>query len=181
MTSRVAISAVSFLLLAMPAFAQTIGPVVTSDLNGDGKPERFTLVDSDGSVDLQIEAAGGRVVIAQDIAWLGGSGQEPELTLAPNGSVRLTSMNESVGRGRWHQTLTIAYRNGAYMVAGYTYDWYDTLDMNNNGNCDINLLNGKGNLIKNGSSAAPISSKMRALPVTDWKDDISPPPECQAD
>jgi hypothetical protein len=29
---------------------------------------------------------------------------------------------------RWEQTLTIAYRNDQFVVAGYTTDYYDTID-----------------------------------------------------
>lgn len=163
-----------FGLVALPAAAQT----VSSDLNGDGKPEHFTLIERDGNVDLQIENTGGGVVIARRIAWSGGIGQKPALELAPNGSVRLISMNDSIGRHRWHLSLTIAYRQGRYMVAGYTYDWRDTLDLEDSGTCDLNLLNGKGVLQKADGPKRPIRATMRAMPVTEFKDDHPIPPAC---
>ncbi|MCR8724738.1 hypothetical protein [Frigidibacter sp. ROC022] len=165
-------------LLAGPAWAGPIGPMVSSDLNGDGKVERFSLIDSDGSVDLVIENTGGGVVIAEDVAWMGGIGQQPELDVAANGSVRLTSMNEAIGRNRWHLTLTIAYRRNAYMVAGVTYAWYDTLDLDAGGSCDLNLLTGKGILdVKSGRRE--VRTSLAPMPVTDWHDDVAmPPPGC---
>jgi len=160
--------------------AQTVGATVASDLNGDGRVERFALIDSGaGTVDLQIENTGGGVIYAESIAWLGGIGQQPELSLATNGSVRLTSMNEAIGRDRWHQTLTIAYRRGTYRIAGYTYSWYDTLNPEANGTCDLNLLNHRGTLSRNGNAARAIRTDWNPLPVTEWNDNITPPAVCR--
>ncbi len=166
--------ALALLCLALPATAQT----VSSDLNSDGKPERFILITRDGLVDLHIENTGGDVVIAQGIAWSGGIGQKPELARAPNGSVLLRSMNDSIGRNRWHLTLTIAHRQGAYKVVGYTYDWYDTLDLANSGKCDLNLLTGRGFLTKGNSAKTSVQTSLRPIPVTDFKDDHPIPDVC---
>lgn len=162
--------------LAAPARAEQVGPMVASDLNGDGRAERFSLVDNDGSVDLVIENTGGGVVVAERIAWRGGVGQQPDLALAPNGSVLLTSRNAAIGRDRWHLTLTIAWRKGAYRVAGVTYGWVDTLDLEAWGNCDLNLLTGRGELEdRRGKSA--VRTGLQAVPVTDWRDDVEMPPQ----
>lgn len=172
-----ALCAVFFTTLA--ATAQTVAGPVTSDLNGDGRAERFTLLHTgDGIADLHVENTGGRAVMATDIAWIGGIGQQPELALAPNGSVLLHSMNEAIGRNRWHLTLTIAWRNGAYRVAGYTYDWYDTLNLEDRGRCDLNLLNGRGFVTHGDGAKRAIRTTMPALPVTEWKDDIATPQVC---
>ena len=117
------------------------------------------------------------MVYAEDIAWLGGIGQQPELALSANGSVLLTSMNDSVGRNRWHMTLTIAYRKQAYRVAGFTYDWYDTIDLNDYGLCDLNLLNGRG-YVEKGGARQNVHSNQSALPVTQWTDAIPIPDAC---
>ena len=166
------------LIAANPVNAQQIGNMVQSDLNSDGRVERFTLIDSgNGTVDLQIENTGGGVIYAENIAWLGGIGQQPELHLAVNGSVRLISMNESIGRNRWHQTLTIAYRQNAYRVAGFTYGWYDTLNLEDNGECDLNLLSGRGFLTKNEVKRA-VRTNYPAYPVTRWTDETPIPRAC---
>ncbi len=175
------LAAFAIFFFTLPASAQSLGPSQSSDLNGDGRVERFTLIDNgNGSADLQIENTGGGVVYAQDIAWVGGAGQIPSLSLASNGSVLVNSQNDSIGRYRWYQVLTIAYRQGAYRVAGYTYDWRDTLNLPDNGTCDLNLLNGRGHLTINGGPQGNISTTMAAYPVTQWKDAIFPPSECNA-
>lgn len=179
---RICMAITLLLSLSAPGSAQQIGPDVASDLDGDGAKEQFRLVDLDDDfiVDLLVQRPGGEQIVARDIAWIGGVGQEPALSLAPNGSVLLASMNESVGRIRWRLTLTIAYRRGAYRVAGYTYDWYDTLETGNNGICDLNLLNGKGTLQIDGGPVRSIRTTLKALPITEWADDVPVPPECNS-
>ena len=168
-------------LTAIAAQAEQFGPMVASDLNGDGVMERFVLIDKeeDYRVDLVITDPRGGVTVARDIAWRGGIGQEPMLDLAPNGSVRVVSMNESIGRDRWWLTLTIAHRDGAYKVAGFTFDWYDTLDPEAYGVCDLNLLSGKGLLTKGDTPERQIRASLLAREVTEWKDDVQVPPECE--
>jgi hypothetical protein len=162
------------MLLALPVSAQS----VQSDLNGDGRVELFTLIETgEGTVDLQIENTGGGVVYASDIAWKGGIGQEPELDVAANGSVLLRSMNNSIGRNRWEQTLTIAFRDGVYRVAGFTFSWYDTLSADDNGTCDLNLLTRRGYLTVN-EDRRDVRTKQTAVRVTAWTDVTPIPAAC---
>ncbi len=178
MTSRI----LALLLLAAPAVAEPLSGPVRSDLNGDGRAEMFTLLDTgNGTADLQIENTGwgNGVIYAENIAWVGGIGQRPELALAENGSVQVISMNESIGRDRWELTLTIAYRKDAYRIAGYTFRWRDTLDPDNWGICDLNLLTGSGILRQGDGPEQPVRSAQAALPATAWKDDTPIPAACQ--
>jgi len=172
--------AIVFFLIGAAANAQQIGQTVASDLNDDRRVEQFSLIDNgNGQVDLQIENTGSGVIYSEGIAWLGGFGQQPELTLADNGSVLLTSMNEAVGRNRWHLTLTIAYRDGGYIVAGITYDSYDTLDLEAFASCDLNLLTGRGFAsYGQGGEPIPVASPLSATPVTQWRDDTQVPDIC---
>lgn len=94
-------------------------------------------------------------------------GQEPELAALANGSFTLTTKNDAVGRGRWRQSLTVAYRNFDFIVAGYTYSSYDTLDPNSGSECDLNVLTGKGK-----SNGGPVAGKAQFVLLKDWKDDI---------
>ena len=169
-------------LLATPASAESILGQVKSDLDGDGRAETFLLLDpGNGSADLRIENAVQGTILARNIAWVGGSaGQIPELALADNGSLQLISMNEAIGRGRWRLTLTIAYRQGAYRVAGFTYLWRDTIDLSDNGICDANLLTGKGEVARNSAPKHGFKAPIAALPVTEWLSDQVPvpPDEC---
>lgn len=59
------------------------------------------------------------------------------------GSLQIISFNDSVGRSRWEETVTLAFRNNSMVLAGYTYVLRDTLNGFNE-KCDINALNKKG-------------------------------------
>ena len=180
MTSRI----LALALLAAPgaAWAEPLSGPIRSDLNGDGRAELFTLLDTRrGTADLQIENTGwgNGVIYAEDIAWVGGIGQRPDLALAENGAVQVISKNQAIGRDRWELTLTLAYRNEAYRIAGLTFRWRDTLDPDNWGVCDLNLLTGRGILSQDGSLDQPIRTTQAPLPATAWKDDTPIPAACQ--
>lgn len=172
---------IAMLLIPLAAGAGPVGDLVTSDLNGDGVEESFRLIDSgSGTVDLRIAETGGDPVFAQDIAWMGGVGQMPELTVAEDGTIKLRSMNESVGRDRWELTLSIAWHEMQYRVIGVTYAWRDTLETEAEGTCDFNLVSGQGLIERSDSGALGASAPLTALPVTEWKDTtFVPPPACQ--
>ncbi|CCM75234.1 hypothetical protein [Rhizobium mesoamericanum] len=95
-------------------------------------------------------------------------GQEPSLKAAGKSSIAIHSQNSAIGRDRWDQTLTVAYRNKQFVVAGYTYNQYDTLDPNAGGTCDYNALTGK--LQKNGKD---IKAEPRVIPITQWNDETA--------
>ncbi len=71
-------------------------------------------------------------------------GQEPFVSTRENGSLMITSQNSAIGRDRWEENLTIVYRQNQFIVAGFSYSSYDTLDPDGGGSCDLNLLTGKG-------------------------------------
>ena len=155
---------------------------VTADLNNDGVADRAVLFragkEMDGALAIFDRGDPDRLALfAPAIAWVGGLGQQPDLGVSPRGSLLVKSMNDSVGRERWFQTVTIAYRKGRYLLAGITYDWYDTLDPANTGTCDLNLLTGKGTLQKGETGpATALRVSLRAMPPEDW--DGALPPEC---
>ncbi|WP_426230009.1 hypothetical protein [Pararhizobium sp. DWP3-4] len=108
-----------------------------------------------------------RTVVANKV-WgdLTMAGRAPSITALENGSILITTHNDSVGRDRWEQKLTVAYRNFDFVVAGYTYTSYDTLDPDNTTECDFNVLTGKGK-----SSGKPVATKGEIVLLKDWSDD----------
>ncbi len=97
------------------------------------------------------------------------SGQEPWLEVKANRSLQLISENDSIGRNRWRQTLTIAFRNDKFMVAGYTFAYRDSLDPDASGVCDVNLLSGKGF-----NKGKPFRTELSAMSVDSWTIDTKP-------
>lgn len=172
---------ISFLsALDSTAFAEGLQSLVV-DLNGNGAPEQYELVvDDDNIVTLRITEEGADPIEAVDFVWKGGLyGQDPELEVAPNGSVRVISQNEGCCRHRWRQTLTLAFRKDAIRVAGMTYQWRDTLNLDAYGLCDVNLLAGKGVTSVGERQATEFRVPATAPLVTDWSVDEPLPDACE--
>lgn len=171
---------------ADPIDTDSIVDAVTGDFNKDGKQDLALLIRGDGDMDLRffLRDKGGFFLkpagAALDKVWGtaqpdGIVGQEPQLFAMPNGSLQVTTKNEGIGRDRWQQTLTLAYRNTDFIVAGFTYSYHDTLDEANNGDCDLNVLTGKG--VANvpdgngGQKKIAVAVAPRFIPFKDWPDD----------
>ncbi len=158
---------------------ERIVSAATGDWDKDGNADLAMLVspgadsDADNAVYIYINNDDTRALTLKTIApnkiWgnLAMPGQVPSVTALPNGSILITSHNDSVGRDRWEQKLTVAYRNFDFVVAGYTYTSYDTLDSDNSSDCDINVLTGKG---KSNGRAVSVTGKLIFL--KDWNDDV---------
>jgi hypothetical protein len=72
------------------------------------------------------------------------SDTEPELTMLPNRSIKLYQPAMRIGSERTDMTLTIAWRNDAFIAAGFAYDHYDYMEENVESACEYNALTGKG-------------------------------------
>jgi len=179
------IMTVFLFLFPIALSAQGFTTSVEGDLTGDGIIDRAELRETaeGGEADLLIwqGQANGDLKLrsqANAVVWVGGIGQQPELMISPYGSLLVVSMNESIGRDRWHETLTVAWRKGAFLLAGYTMEWYDTLNLANAGICDVNLLTGKGER----ATGADLNNKtvfrtiMRGGPIAKWNRET--PAEC---
>jgi hypothetical protein len=144
---------------------------LTADLDRDGRAETFTLTDNGESLtSLTITRPGKPTIVARNIAW---SLEPANLARAANGSVLLSSSHVGIGRSPHEQTLTIAYRGGAYQVVGITRGNWDRIEPNNSTSCDINLLTGQGK-VNNRNVHRP----ERARAVTAWNWQITPPAGC---
>jgi hypothetical protein len=152
---------------------------VTLDMNGDGRFDRAVLVEEDDTVTLLVylsapdrdDRRDRRLAIVKPaVAWNGGMwGQQPSLEVNARGSLLVRSANESIGRDRWSQTLTVAYKNGTFLVAGLTFNRRDSLDPEAATACDLNYLSGQG--IRNGK---PIRLAARTPLLADWSDEARP-------
>lgn len=171
----------SSMLVAGGSFAAALdgSPVIaeiTADINGDGISDRAVLRGADAEVGFAVYlAVDGRLpakptVYNPAIGWKGEmAGQIPKLSVNARGSLVAMFENGSIGRSRWRQQLTIAFRQGELVVAGYTYAARDTLDPRYGGNCDINFLSGKGT--RNGKVVAVSSGP---VPLAAWSDQAIP-------
>ncbi len=158
----------AFAAFATAAQAEIVGESVSLDLDKDGTAETFWLENNgDGTVNLRARDTGYGDFTVEDIAWIGGPGQIPILGQSPAGSLTVTAMNIGIGRNRWESMITIAYRRDRYRVVGLSYGFYDSLDLDSNGTCDLNLLTGRGVVVEN-EVQRDITAPIPALPVFAW-------------
>jgi hypothetical protein len=184
---RLGVVALVLSAFSSPAVAATTFPAdriiaaASGDWNQDGTPDFAVIAAPEGEDDNGIyiylakpdEARLSLALALPNSIW--GSlvmyGQEPELAVLPNGSLSIVTKNESIGRNRWRQTLTIAYRNFDFVVAGYTFSAYDTIAEdgmeNETTECDLNVLTGKGKL-----DGRPIAVKAALITLKEWNDSI---------
>jgi hypothetical protein len=163
--------------LAADAPKQMLAETI-ADLNGDGVRDRAVLLhDKDGEdVDLAVylssggKAADKPAVYKAAFGWTGDmAGTKPELGTNKAGSLVVVFQNDGVGRDRWRQQFTIAFRDGRLVVAGYDYQSRDTLAPGQRGNCSINFLAGKGS-----RDGKPVTVPPGAIPLSDWSDKSTP-------
>ncbi|MBW8321410.1 MAG: hypothetical protein K0M47_19365 [Rhizobium sp.] len=168
-------------VLAQPFPAERIIAGASGDWNKDGATDLALLV-APGSDDEVIgiylyvtesdRALLKLVAAAPDKIWGntrldGFYGQDPAITGLANGSIAVMSQNSAIGRNRWEKTLTLAYREGRFIVAGYTYAYRDTLDLDAGGFCDYNVVTGKLKRDETARSVAPTT-----VSFEDWTDEI---------
>lgn len=165
--------------LAGPAGAEAVLAELRADLTGDGTPDRAAILAprdpaaADAALILWTEA--GRTDVP-DLVWPGHmAGTRPDLAMTPGGSLQVIARNDSIGRHRWRRTLTVAFRDGRFVLAGFTHVWRDTVTPDSHGRCEVNLLTGRGVLVR-GARTAPIRMPPARTPLVAW--DGAPPPAC---
>ncbi|WP_139103194.1 hypothetical protein [Pararhodobacter sp. CCB-MM2] len=149
---RPALVLLSALIAASPALAE--GPRLVAALSGDWDADQqfdaatITVDDEGGTVFTLYhgDAIGGLQpgITLTDVFWSGTlAGTLPSFEPRSDSSFAVLTQQTAIGRNPWHQLLTIAYRNGEYLVAGYDYDTYDRIDVDHSGSCSVNLLTGR--------------------------------------
>lgn len=151
---------VSLVLVALPTLALPTLAVAESapgrllaalsaDWNADGILDAATLVQAaDGMADLVVYLGTGvtglePVVAVASVVFAGPmAGQLPTLSARTDTSFAINSEQTGIGRTPWFQSITVALRGGEFLVAGYSYSFYDRLDLAHFGSCDVNLLTG---------------------------------------
>ncbi|MBZ9678661.1 hypothetical protein [Mesorhizobium sp. ES1-1] len=189
--------ALALLAIALPAtgFAEPIETrkiitALTGDFNGDGASDLVMVVETEPTDPMDIHfflrdkehnyLKPVEIVHEQvDAEWngydrpgYGNSDTEPELTLLPKGSIKVYLPALPQGSERTNQTLTIAYRDGNFIVAGFAYDSEDFQQDNVASACDLNVLTGKGTSSKKQPDGTTrhktVSVAGRTVAFRDW-------------
>jgi hypothetical protein len=153
---------------------------LSGDWNGDGAPDAATLTQDEGSAANLTLYLGDpvyglkRVAHRPRVIFSGGmGGQTPKLEAASPSSLKLHQEQIGIGRTPWESTLSIAWRNGQFMLAGYSYMFYDRIDPDHNGHCDVNLLTGNYELTL-GEQTQTGQQDARAFPISKLEADYMP-------
>lgn len=176
--------------LSEPIETQKIITALTGDWNGDGGTDLALIVQTEPTEpmdmhfflrDIEHNYLKPVEIVRDQILgeWNGydrpgyeNSDTEPELAALPNNSIRLFLPAKPVGSQRTNQTLTIAYRDGAFVVAGFSYESEDFLKENTKIGCDFNVLTGKGESSRTKedgtTSRLPVSVPGRVIPFANW-------------
>lgn len=173
------ITAAALLFHSSPVLAtDVIIDVALGDVDGNGSKDLVTLTLPDRSAANEVGIAvylrtaslpALRKAIALPARFWGTSsaGQQPEVAILQNRSITVHTQNTGFGRSHWERTYTLSWRQGELIVAGFTYAFYDTLDHDQFGRCDLNLLTGRG--VRN--EKAIVTGGRRVL-LADWEDAI---------
>lgn len=175
-------------LVAAPATAQEVPALIaalTGDWDGNGALEAVVLVAGvDGEANLIVYDNDGYsgltpVLVLEGVVFAGPmAGQAPSLTpsLALQGEAGfvLSSEQTAVGRTPWSQSLTLVWREGSFVVAGYGYGFYDRLDLSHYGDCTVDLLTGQYTLHHGPGDDAPEvhregTTEAAAFPLADLR------------
>ena len=179
---------------AEPIESQKIITAVSGDWNGDGAIDLAMIVETEPTDPMDMHfflkdkehnfLRPAEVVREQIFAeWNGydrpgyeNSDTEPDLTALPNGSIKLHLPAMPIGSERTNQTLIIAYRNGAFIVAGFAYDYEDYQQDNVARACDYDVLTGKGMSRKKQPDGTteqkPVSVEGQVIAFKDWNPGI---------
>ncbi|OWK19562.1 hypothetical protein AJ88_40045 [Mesorhizobium amorphae CCBAU 01583] len=170
--------------------SQKIITAATGDFNRDGATDLVMIVETQPSDPMDVhfflgdkehnylKPAG---VVREQVygEWNGydrpgyeNSDTEPQLTALPNGSIKFHLPAMPQGSERTNQTLTIAWREGAFIVAGFAYDHDDALKENSKSSCDYNVLTGKGKSSKQQPDGNTVRKKVSVegavVPFAEW-------------
>jgi hypothetical protein len=181
---------------AEPIDTQKIITALSGDFNGDGAQDlvmvvetkpgtphdmHFFLRDKEHNYLKPVDVVREQV----DGEWNGydrpgyeASDTEPDLTALPNGSILLHIPALPIGAQRTDQTLTLAYREGKFIVAGFAYtyndfqpDSDDTADALKN-RCEYNVLTGKGKSAKRNDQNKMVETEVsvpgQVIAFRDW-------------
>ncbi len=180
------------MLSPLPAAAQmqpagSVIAALSGDWNQDQVPDAVLILRAaEGMADLVV-LTGDPVDGLHPLITLPGvvsagpmAGQLPGLETQSVTSFAITTQQSGIGRTAWHQRITVAWRDGGFVVAGYDYDFYDRLDLSRHGICSVNLLSGRFELTFGpGDEAAQVqrqgATDGRAFPLADLGEEFSAP------
>ncbi|WP_417807975.1 hypothetical protein [Thioclava sp.] len=179
--AAIAVSLAPALALAQePPKAGDLVAALSGDWNGDGQPDAALITQAEGgdaglSLYLGDPVFGLKRVVDRPHVIFSGpmGGQTPALLPGSSSSFKLHQEQIGIGRTPWESTLSIAWRNGQFVLAGYSYQFYDRINPEHYGSCDVNLLAGNHELTLDGKTQKG-RQDARAFPISQLDADYMP-------
>ncbi len=182
--------AIAFGLAVPPARADIQGAPeilaeVAVDIDKDGISDRFVLAQNrwgeDADLYLYLAFGDDRLDLSRKPTFfrkhfVPGRGTAGNHTLESNRKGSLLVGYGWSGSNSWETTVKILYRDGEFVVAGFTKSW-DTRE--SIGSCDINFLSGRG-VASRGlrGKAETLATKFLPVKLADWSRDKVPREAC---
>lgn len=164
-------------LIPTTALAQDFTTTIDVDLNGDGLLDHAKLSETPkgGAADLTIflrqpDETLRQEVVAKSLVWVGAEGEEPLLSVHKNSALRIDSVDRLNPRKFWQQTLTVTLHNGKFVLAGFSYNWYDTGEETIYF-CNADLLSGsieRGQRANGILDGVGLHTDAKAVPIDTW-------------
>jgi hypothetical protein len=131
--------------------------------SGDGADLYVYLRNADNDMELKL--------YKKNLVWSGAlEGTKPYLkSQAKNGLLFIYAENDAIGRDRWHQRLTVDYKDNAFVVTALSYDSVDTLKPEAGISCEIDFATGSATKNKK-----PFKVEPRKVALADWADSFVP-------
>ena len=185
---------VALAAVPMSALAQNEPPAdaplqVSLDMDHDGRMDRAVAVEDPdsgeavltiylGAGDEKLDPSRKPTFVKKAVT----EGRVLELAAKGKGSLTVTSCFGCGAGKSWEETLTIVYRGGKFLVAGFSryWDWNvqkaDGSVETTLGSCDINYLTGKGVASQDLSDGKPIAGKFTLKSLANWSAGRRPKP-----
>ena len=118
---------------------------IIADITGDGLSDVVQVIDTEqGWQHVIIDSEQAGTIFMPRFASANSMAAQTNLEVSSGGGLQIEYAHIGIGRHKWILTVKLAYRDSALRIAGVTYVYYDTLDLDAGGTCDVNLLTGKG-------------------------------------
>ena len=185
---------VALATVPMSALAQDEPPAdapleVALDMDHDGRMDRAAAVEDPdsgeavlaiylGTGDEKLDPSRKPTFIKKAVT----EGRVLELAAKSKGSLTVTSCFGCGANKSWEETLTIVYRGGRFLVAGFSRSWEWNVQKADGsvettlGSCDINYLTGKGVASQDLSDGKPVAGKFLLKSLASWAADKRPKP-----
>ncbi len=161
---------------ATPPEDNALISVAAADWNQDQLSDAAALLRVADSADLYVYLRNANndlelKLYKKNVVWSGAlEGTKPYLkSQAKNGLLFIYAENDAIGRDRWHQRLTVDYKENEFVVTGLNYDSVDTLKPDASISCEIDFVTGTATKNKQ-----PFKVEARKVALADWSDSFVP-------